>query len=164
MGNAYMRRAESSTGENAMKDAKRAEFCFSQAIEVYCSNRERKTVTKVMKRVNASKRLQIKNRRRISFGKLPPKTIALSSSSTSDSLDYGNCEADQDKTVVSEMTWMDNYANSDYYKQQYMLFLQQEQEKKQQSLFKRFDGNLCSFFCAGPPVYTVEFVEKGLGL
>lgn len=154
-----MRRAESSSGDEVMKDAKRAEFCFAQAVDVFRTYSEKKNVTRLLKRVIAARRLQNKKRRMISFGALPPKAVSLSESSSSIS-DSSECA--HDKTVVSDLTWMDNYS-SEYYRKQHMLFLEQ-QEKKRPSLLSLFESNLCSYFCVGPPVSNVQFVEKRLDL
>lgn len=153
MGNVYMRRAEATTGEEVMKDAKRAEFCFVQAVDVYRINRDRKSVTRLMRRVNASKRLQNRKRRIISFGGLPN----LTSVSTASISDESDCH---DKTVISDITWMENYS-SEYYRKQHIIFLQQEHRP---SIFNFFEGGFCSYFCVRPPVSNIEFVEKRLDL
>lgn len=153
MGNVYMRRAEESSGNDVMKDAKRAEFCFTQAVDVYRYDRDRKSVTRLMRRVNASKRLQNAKRRLISFGGLPNINLTRSSSTSENS----ECH---DKTVISDITWMENYS-SEYYRKQHMIFLQQEHRP---SIFNFFEGGFCSYFCVRPPVSNIEFVEKRLDL
>lgn len=154
-----MRRAESSSGEEVMKDAKRAEFCFAQAVDVYRSNSEKKSVAKLMKRVNASKRLQNKKRRMISFGALPPKAASLSSDSESSSSSFFS-DSDHDKTVMSDITWMENYGDSQYYRKQHLLFLQEQEQKP--GIYSLLQGNFCSLFCHTPPVNNIEFVESEL--
>ena len=154
-----MRRAESSDGENVIKDAKRAAFCFNEAAEIYFANKQKKAVAKLMKRVDSAKRLQLKKRRRISLTGLSPKAVPLSTSSTSSSED--SVVSNHDETIVSELTWMENYS-SEYYRKQHLLFLQKQEPRP--SILRFFDGNLCSYFCHGPPVHDIEFVEKNLEL
>lgn len=161
MGDVYMRRAQLSSGESIMKDAKRAEFCFVQAVLVYRDYNHTKKVTKLMKRINASKRLQMKRRRSISFCELSPKSEAesIDTVSTVDSNDD-----DHDKPVVSDLTWMENYS-SEYYRKQHLLFLQNQHQHKTPSVYEFLDSSsICSLFCHGPPVQNVEFVERRLDL
>ncbi len=154
-----MRRGGSSEDElGATKDAKRAEFCFCQAIDVYRYNNENRTLAKLAKRVSAAKRLQMKKRRVISFGLLPRRELSQSECTLSTS---GSSECGLDRTVVSDITWMDHY-NSDYYRKQHLLFLEKQQNGS--SIFNFLENGVCSYFCRGPPVNNIEFVERKLDL
>jgi len=158
MGDVYMRRGGSSKDEEGTtKDAKRAEFCFSEAIDVYRYYNEKRSIAKLTKRLSAAKRLQMKKRRVVSFSLLPQREHSQSTISTSDSSDIGH-----DKTVVSDITWMDAY-NSDYYKKQHLLFLE-KQHHEESRLLNFIETGICSYFCRGPPVNNIEFVERKLDL
>ena len=114
LGNVYMRRAESSTGENAINNAKRAAFCFNQSAAIYYANKKKKNVIKMMKRFESAQSLQLKNKRKSFFHycRLPPKAESLSRSTTFSSGE--SIESSHYKTVISEITWMGNYP-SEYY-------------------------------------------------
>ena len=142
--------------EGASKDAKRAEFCFSQAIDIYHHCNEKRSLAKLAKRVSAAKRLQMKKQRKMSFSLLPQRGLSQSTVSTSESSEFG-----LDGTVVSDLTWMDGY-NSEYYRKQHLLFL--ERNHRGSSILNFLESGVCTYFCRGPPVNNVEFVEKKLDL
>lgn len=157
-----MRLAAISCGGQIMNDAKRAEFCFVQAVDIYRDDNDHTNEVKLMNRLNKSKRVQLRMRRKISFSDDPPKSVYLSSSSTSsfDSVvDYEPC-----KPVVSDITWMDSYS-SEYYRQQHSLFLEENVRMPNRvCIFDIVEGSLCSCFYQPPPVSTIEFVEQRLDL
>ncbi len=162
LGDVYMRIAAISCGDQIMNEAKRAEFCFVQAVDIYRTYNDHTNEVNLMNRLNKSKRVQLRMRRKISFSDDPPKSVYLSSSSDSsfDSVvDYEPC-----KPVVSDITWMDSYS-SEYYRQQHSRFLKESVLRPNRvCIFDFVQGNLCSCFSEPPPVSTIEFVEQRLDL
>jgi len=102
MGNAFVRRSRSSKGDKAVKDAKRAEFCYDQAADLYLANENTLSAAKITKSRNVSKRLQLHKRRRVSFNVPPPPIVAMSSScsiSTCYSSDDNKIRIDESGTL-----------------------------------------------------------------
>ena len=155
LGDVFMRRAKSSSGDDIMKDAKRAEYCFIQAADIYYNVNDRKSMSKIMKQVNSSKRLQLIKRRRISFKDIAPDGVLSSSSISSEN----TMDSSDDETAVSDITRIDNYS-SEYYRKHHLVFLRQSDEKS--DLGRLLGGSLCSCFRHNDPMYTIEFVEQRL--
>ena len=136
-----------------------------------------KNVSEVMERINSSKSLQTtKRKKKVSF--TPPTlshpratksswlSCSSSSSTTTDgsslsssyfSESFSNCCVADKESVISDLTWMDKYSCSQYYREQHLLFLW---EKQNRIINTFLDCNVCLYFCQDPPVYNIEFVEK----